>query len=159
MYVTIHEASGPHICHSDSDFQQYTAGLTVVPAAGGMVLNDDGHLLMIFRKGCWDLPKGKVDEGETLEVCAVREVQEETGITQLILKEKLQTTYHTYALGSEKIIKPSHWFLMYSKGNEKPIPQIEEDITAIAWMDKASVANILDNTYASIRELLGKHYL
>jgi 8-oxo-dGTP pyrophosphatase MutT (NUDIX family) len=159
MYITIHEPTGPHICHSDTEFQLFSTGLTVVQAAGGLVLNDDGHLLMIFRKGCWDLPKGKVDEGETLEVCAVREVQEETGITRLLLKEKLQTTYHTYLLGSEKIIKPSHWFLMYCHGNEKLVPQVEEAITEIAWMDKASVANILDNTYASIRELLKNHFL
>ena len=68
----------------------------VITAAGGLVLNPNTEILMIFRRGHWDLPKGKLDEGETIVSCAVREVQEETGLSDIHVDQFLLMTKHTY---------------------------------------------------------------
>ena len=83
--------------------------LTLVQAAGGLVLTPNQNVLLIFRRGKWDLPKGKLDDGEALDVCAVREVEEETGLSNIHLKEKLLITYHTYYEQGEHILKETHW--------------------------------------------------
>ncbi len=158
MYI-IHTPLGQKTLNTESDFNNYKMGLEIIEAAGGMVLNTQGEILMIYRRGFWDLPKGKIESGETTEICAIREVQEETGIKSLEIIEKLQVTYHTYTLGNKTILKPSHWFKMIHTDNEKTIPQAEEDITEIRWMNQKEVTTILNKSYESIRELLSKHYL
>ena len=75
----------------------------MVEAAGGLVFNKDGGILMIFRNGKWDLPKGKLEIGESVEECAIREVQEECGVSGLIIENKIKDTYHTYILEEENI--------------------------------------------------------
>lgn len=125
-------------------------------AAGGLVFNSDNELLMIFRRNKWDLPKGKLDEGETIEECAVREVQEETGLQLVELKDKLGTTLHTYTEKGVKIEKESHWFTMFSPGNQPLIPQTEEDITSIEWVSKEKLAACLQNTYGNIADIIAR---
>jgi 8-oxo-dGTP pyrophosphatase MutT (NUDIX family) len=144
---------------TEADFKSHTVSMEVIEAAGGMVLNTQGDVLMIFRRGFWDLPKGKIEPGESIEKCALREVQEETGLKRLEIIEKLQVTYHTYQIGNRTILKPSHWFRMIHLENEKTIPQTEEDITEIKWMNQKEVTAILDKSYSSICELLARHYL
>jgi 8-oxo-dGTP pyrophosphatase MutT (NUDIX family) len=158
MYI-IHTPFGQKSITTEADFKNYTIGMEIIEAAGGMVLNTQGDVLMIYRRGFWDLPKGKIDPGESTETCAIREVQEETGINRLEIIEKLQITYHTYTIGNKNIMKPSHWFRMIHTDNEKTIPQTEEDISEIRWMNQKEVTEILDKSYASISELLSKHYL
>jgi len=158
MYI-IHTPVGPMTLTTEADFKNHTIGMEIIEAAGGMVLNKHGDVLMIFRRGFWDLPKGKIEPGESIEKCAIREVQEETGINRLEIIKKLQVTYHTYMIGNKTILKPSHWFKMIHEENEKTIPQTEEDITEIKWMNQKEVNAILDKSYASISELLSKHYL
>src|SRR5687768_1665805 len=85
-------------------FAEIKKAFNLIQAAGGAVLNKENELLFIYRRGKWDLPKGKVDEGEELDACAVREVQEETGIQQIELKKLLCTTYHTYYEKEEIIL-------------------------------------------------------
>lgn len=126
----------------------------LVKAAGGLVLNDDHEILMIFRKGKWDLPKGKLDEGETLEACAVREVEEETGLTGVSLLSPLIITYHTYHEGTKFILKESHWYRMKSKKEMHFTPQLEEGITEIKWFDNKSTSKILPNTYPMIKDVI-----
>ena len=89
MYITIHEPNGVIQLESEESFKDYTKDKVIIEAAGGLVFNEKNELLMIFRRGFWDLPKGKVDEGETLEQCAVREVQEETGLQNIMLGDFL----------------------------------------------------------------------
>jgi 8-oxo-dGTP pyrophosphatase MutT (NUDIX family) len=126
----------------------------LIMASGGLVLNKNKEVLMIFRRGKWDLPKGKLDEGETLEQCAVREVEEETGIKNIELKEKLTETYHVYKEFGKHILKESHWYKMLCNTAQKLVPQTEEDITDIKWVKQSDLKNYTSNTYQTIMEVL-----
>jgi 8-oxo-dGTP pyrophosphatase MutT (NUDIX family) len=125
-----------------------------VKTGGGLVKNKAGEVLLIFRRGKWDLPKGKLDDGETLEECAVREVREETGLKQVKIGKEINTTYHTYIEFGKHILKESHWYMMLSKGDETFKPQVEEDITEILWVKKQDLKNYLDNTFPTIVAVL-----
>ena len=140
-------------------FKKYIADKIIIEAAGGMIFNDENKLLLIFRKGMWDMPKGKLDEGESIEECALREVTEETGLFTLTIEHKLQTTYHTYFIGKELILKPSHWFKMKFTGNEKLTPQMEEDITEIKWVTEEEAMQLLPIMYASVEEMIKSYFL
>lgn len=158
MYITIHEPNSVIQLESEEAFKDYIKDKIIIEAAGGLVFNEKNELLMIFRRGYWDLPKGKVDEGETLEQCAVREVQEETGLHLIQLGAFLTTTYHTYVLKGQIILKPSHWFKMECQGNETPIPQTEEDITAIQFVSKEITAQLLNEMYPTIRIVVEEYF-
>jgi len=114
----------------------------IIEAAGGLVLNERQEILAIYRLGVWDLPKGKVEKGETLDAAAVREVQEETGLDVIELKEPLIDTYHTYIdpRKNRRVLKISHWFLMQTKENEL-VPQREEDIELAVWLPLQELKN------------------
>jgi 8-oxo-dGTP pyrophosphatase MutT (NUDIX family) len=159
MYIIVHEPTGPVIFTQEQEWNTYLSEKLIIEAAGGMVFNPKGELLMMFRRGQWDMPKGKLDEGETIEACAVREVEEETGITNLRLNGKLQTTYHTYPFQGKTVLKPSHWFSMECSGTEDLVPQTEEDITELRWVDKVVAAELANEAYPSIREMIEKYYL
>jgi 8-oxo-dGTP pyrophosphatase MutT (NUDIX family) len=158
MYITIHEPNGVIQLESEEAFKDYTKDKIIIEAAGGLVFNEKNELLMIFRRGFWDLPKGKVDEGETLEQCAVREVQEETGLQNIKLGAFLTTTYHTYTQKGQTILKPSHWYKMENWLNETLIPQIEEDITAIKFVSKEFAYSMLDEMYPTIRIVVEQYF-
>jgi 8-oxo-dGTP pyrophosphatase MutT (NUDIX family) len=159
MYIIVHEPTGPAIFSNEQEWQSFCAEKMIIEAAGGMVFNPKGELLMMFRRGQWDMPKGKLDEGETIDACALREVEEETGISSLRLCEKLQTTYHTYTFQGKTVLKPSHWYKMEYSGKEDLVPQTEEDITELRWVDKVEAAALAKNAYPSIREMIEKYYL
>ena len=131
----------------------------IIKAAGGLVLNELGELLMIFRRGKWDLPKGKIDEGEDVETTALREVKEETGIKKLNLGAQIDTVYHVYYENDRHILKMTNWYKMTGKSNEKLIPETKEDITKAVWLDKVEVQKNLKNTYRSIADLIELNYL
>lgn len=132
--------------------QQYT----LINAAGGVVKNSKGQLLMIYRLGKWDLPKGKLEDGESIEQCAKREVAEECGIAEPKIIKQLPTTYHTYSIKSQKILKSTYWYEMLSKDDSELIPQVEEDIEKAQWSNDRQVKENLKNTYSSIKWLLGQ---
>jgi len=125
-------------------------------AAGGLVTNPMGQILWIFRRGYWDLPKGKLDDGETIQSCAVREVMEETGITDIQLHELLCFTNHTYfdKFLNEEVIKRSYWFHMTIPDMQQGQPQISEDIDKIEWHDLGKARHCLDQTYPTILEVI-----
>lgn len=127
---------------------------TIVTAAGGLVENEKGEVLLIFRRGKWDLPKGKLDPGETIEQCAVREVEEETGLQRIELKKQLTITYHTYAEFGKQILKDSHWYRMKVKGHQAIVPQTEEDISELKWVLKKDLPQYLNNTFLSVKDVL-----
>ncbi len=127
---------------------------TIIQAAGGLVTNEKDEILMIFRRGMWDLPKGKLDAGETLEDCAVREVKEETGLNNVQLIAPLIITYHTYHEGSKFILKESHWYRMRANGEQKLTPQTEEDIHDIKWVGKQELKTYMKKSFASVVDVL-----
>lgn len=126
----------------------------VILAGGGLVYNEHDEILLIFRKGFWDLPKGKLDDGETLSACALREVREETGIANILLHEKIITTYHTYQEKGNYILKESHWFKMSVQGKPTLTPQIEEEIEIAKWVSKDNIKNYMHPMYPAIRDIL-----
>jgi 8-oxo-dGTP pyrophosphatase MutT (NUDIX family) len=126
----------------------------LIKAAGGLVKNEKDEILMMFRRGKWDLPKGKLDEGETIESCAKREVEEETGLKKLQIIKPITITYHTYVQFGKHNLKESHWYAMRATGNEILIPQTEEDITEIIWVKKEDLENYYSNTFPTIIEVL-----
>ena len=128
----------------------------VVEAAGGLVQNGKGEFLFIFRNGKWDLPKGKLEPKEKNDSAAIREVSEETGITNIKLNAHITDTYHTYRLGNATILKNTHWFKMQYDGNEPLIPQESEDISIAKWVSKDNLTEVLKNTYDTIREVMSK---
>ena len=123
-----------------------------IVAAGGLITNEKNELLIMFRRGKWDLPKGKVDEGETLEVAALREVEEETGIKNVRLGKLVGVTNHEYFEKrlNEDVIKETHWFEMHANDQEEFVPQTEEDIENIIWADDVKLEECLKNTYPNI---------
>ena len=159
MYIIVHEPTGPIIFTQEQEWNAYLSEKLIIEAAGGMVFNPKGELLMMLRRGQWDMPKGKLDEGETVEACALREVEEETGISNLRLNGKLQTTYHTYSFQGKTVLKPSHWFRMECTGTEDLVPQTEEDITELRWVNKVEAAALANEAFPSIREMIEKYYL
>ena len=127
---------------------------SVILAAGGAVLNQQKDILLIYRRGKWDLPKGKLDKKESLEVCAVREVKEETGLKEVKLIEPLLTTYHTYDESGKHILKESHWYLMHADARQALHPQTEEDITEIKWVAQNDLSPYLKNSFPLIKDIL-----
>ncbi|MFD1140063.1 NUDIX hydrolase [Larkinella insperata] len=121
----------------------------VVKAAGGVVFKGD-KMLLIFRRGKWDLPKGKLDDGESSRVAAVREVEEETGV-KAALENRICTTWHTYTLNGSRILKRTKWYQMACLDDSGMTPQVDEDIEQIAWMDAKKTALAMTNSFSSIR--------
>ncbi len=142
--------------HDDIDYLQsiIQKQFIVIEAAGGLVENNFNEILFIFRRGKWDLPKGKKEEDEDIAVCAEREIEEETGVSHLTLIKKLTETYHIYEERGNNILKISHWFHFKCPDRQHPIPQTEEDITEIKWINKNNLNEPLLNTYETIREVL-----
>ena len=136
------------------NWESFCANYVLIEAAGGLVYNDKNQLLMIFRNGKWDLPKGKLEIGENIEQCAIREVEEECGVSGLIITQQLQKTYHTYEINGQKILKCTYWFEMQSSFKGNLIPQTEEGITAVVWVDKQVISEKLENSFGNIVELL-----
>jgi 8-oxo-dGTP pyrophosphatase MutT (NUDIX family) len=137
-----------------SSLEKIKKELTVIQASGGLVYSNDNKILLIFRRGKWDLPKGKLDEGEDLITCALREVEEETGLSDLKYKQSLCITYHTYYEKEQHILKESHWQLMKGNDHEELVPQTDEDIEKCVWVTIENLAPYLENAPASIIDVL-----
>ncbi len=144
------------VCNVDPDGD--LAAPVAVVAAGGLVEREAGgprEVLMIFRRGCWDLPKGKLDDGESIEACALREVSEEVGIPldRLAITAPLGTTVHGYPLPRRHVyaVKTTHWYAMATTA-EAFEAQDDEGIEAVAWIPLADAAERVG--YASLRNLL-----
>jgi len=127
-----------------------------IEASGGLVQNKRGDLLFIFRRNHWDLPKGKLEPNESVESAALREVSEETGISNIILGDRISDTFHTYRVGNATVLKKTNWFMMHYDGAESLIPQLSEDITLAKWIPKDQLIEVFDNTYDTIREVLAR---
>jgi 8-oxo-dGTP pyrophosphatase MutT (NUDIX family) len=138
----------------DKLFKDFQKCCIVIEAAGGIVRNGTGYLLFIKRRGKWDLPKGKIDEGENPSQAAFREIGEETGINKIFFITELQPTYHTYWIDADRILKKTYWFKYHEQVPQKPVPQAEEDITEVKWINPEKLKPILENTYGSVIDVL-----
>ncbi|MFA6923626.1 MAG: NUDIX domain-containing protein [Bacteroidales bacterium] len=125
-----------------------------IKAAGGMVRNSKGEYLFIFRRGKWDLPKGKLKRKEKITEAAIREVKEECGINDLKIMKELNSTYHIYYRRFYKILKKTYWFEMLNATDENPTPQLCEDITKAEWFDVNKIEKLFCNTYELIKEVV-----
>ena len=139
--------------HTDDLLEAFKAEMVVLPAGGGLVYTPQHTVLLIFRRGKWDLPKGKLDEGETMEECALREVQEETGLQNVGIQKPLTITWHTYQQDGQLILKESHWYLMQTPSEENLTPQLDEDIEVCKWVSIHELDNYLQNTHPSILDV------
>lgn len=138
--------------------------LTEIPAAGGLVQKEDTSLLFIKRFGVWDLPKGKIEKNETPESAAIREVEEECGVSGLKIIRQLDSTFHIYRspylnFPDNLVLKETKWFLMSIAGEQTMIPQIEENIEEVRWFAINKLDKVMENTYLSLREFLAKTIL
>ena len=123
------------------------------PAAGGVVVIDN-NFVAIERNGIPDLPKGHIEKGEDPQTAALREVEEETGISDLEIIKELPATWHCYLLDNQWTIKKTNWFLMRTKSGMKSIPQTEEGITKVYLVDKQGIADFEKKTFASLKTLV-----
>ena len=121
----------------------------VIKAAGGVVFKGD-KLLLMFRRGVWDLPKGKLDAGESSRKGAAREVQEETGV-RVSVGDRVCTTWHTYTMNGNRILKRTKWYRMSVLDDSRMAPQTEEDIEKLAWLNQRETKSALTNSFSSIR--------
>lgn len=124
-------------------------------AAGGVVFNSRKQALFIYRSGIWDLPKGKIDKDESVRDCALREVEEETGVKELSIVEDLKSSYHIYWHKKEWYLKRTYWFFMETSSTEALKPQLEEEITEAQWMNYEECREALKKTFRSLRESIG----
>jgi len=148
------EALVLHGADVDEVWELFSGLYVFVQAAGGCVTDERKRLLVIHRLGVWDLPKGKVEEGEAVEAAALREVREECGLVKLDLWKRLCETWHTYERNDRRFLKRTDWYLMRGSGSEEPVAQTEEDISEARWMTPVEVAAMKATTYPSLRKVI-----
>jgi 8-oxo-dGTP pyrophosphatase MutT (NUDIX family) len=143
----------------DEIWTEFQSLFRIIEAAGGIVNNPDGKVLFIKRLGKWDLPKGKMEKGESREESAVREIEEETGLKDVELVRFINTTYHIYIeRNGDKVLKCTHWFEMNFSGEDTSKPQIEEGITEVAWKNTSRIEEeVFPSTFKNI-ELIIKEF-
>lgn len=134
--------------------ENFKACFKFIEAAGGLTKNDKGEYLLIKRFGIWDLPKGKLENDETSKTGAMREVSEETGVSELKILKELPSTYHIYTRNKKNILKKTYWFLMKTSFAKPLKAQIKEDITEAVWMDRENSLIVLNESYRSVRDIL-----
>ncbi len=135
-------------------FDEFKACFTYVEAAGGVVMRPDKTFLIMKRNGLWDLPKGKLEKGESNEDAAIREVEEETGLKGLRIVNPILSTFHTYQITEDMRLKKTKWYEMAYDGDEEGTPQEEENITEIRWVEKGKTDFIRKKTYPSVLDVL-----
>ena len=143
------------ICSNDLEklWQDFQSIYKIIGAAGGVVRNEQNEVLMIFRRNSWDLPKGKIDDGESPEQAAVREIQEETGLNDVKLSKLIAYTYHTYDMNGKRILKKTWWYAM-STTETTLTPQTSEDIEEATWVELTTFLDTNPTIYGSILDVL-----
>ena len=134
-------------------FEVFSKEFHLVEAAGGIVTNEKGETLFIKRLGKWDLPKGKIEKGEEIKEAAIREVEEECGVSGLKITSEAKMSYHTYPYKGQTALKITYWFTMECQDQDL-VPQTEEDITAAVWLSPKDFPDVLKNTYPNIEDLM-----
>ena len=141
----------------DNDINELKIMFKIIKAGGGVVNNNKKEILFIYRMKKWDLPKGKLDKGETIKQCAKREVEEETKV-KVSCGKKILSTWHTYTKNKKFILKKTTWYMMESIDDSKMKPQKKEKIEKVEWMKKSSVDDILLNSYKTLNYLMKNYF-
>lgn len=141
--------------NTDETFKRFSESLKIIEAAGGLIFNSERtKILFIYRRNKWDLPKGKIDDGESIKKAAWREVAEECGLSTHRIEEHLMDTYHIYFFKEKYVLKKTYWYIM-SAEEEKLIPQAEEGITKAEWIPVGEALKLIaEETYPTILDLL-----
>jgi 8-oxo-dGTP pyrophosphatase MutT (NUDIX family) len=139
-------------------FKKFSEAYTSIDAAGGIVQNNEKEVLFIYRLGKWDLPKGKIEAGETPAIAAAREITEETGVSGLTLTEPICKTYHIYPAFNKTFLKTSHWFHFTTIDDAQLIAQTEENITEVKWIATKDIKEPVTNTYQNIKDVLSTYF-
>ena len=155
MFETSSSLSRIYIPTNDIEttYKEFCSQFKEVNAAGGLVSNRRGDVLLIRRNDLWDLPKGHQEADEDISVTALREVQEETGVERLKLRDLICVTDHCYRRNEIWHLKHTWWYDMLYTDPVDLTPQREEDITKAAWVARSSLSPYLKNTYPSIMEV------
>ncbi|MEY4658373.1 MAG: NUDIX hydrolase [Crocinitomicaceae bacterium] len=142
--------------HPKSEMKSFFKHFNKLKTAGGLVFHAKTQsYLWIKRLGIWDLPKGKIEPGESSKEAALREIREECGLMgEFTLKQRICSTYHVYEFKNKSILKKNNWYFVEYEGDLTTIPQTEEQITEVQWVDKKDFEACLNNTYPSIREVI-----
>lgn len=149
-----------HLYHKTEEklFKHLFKKLPVVVAGGGKVYNKKRDILFIFRNKKWDLPKGKIEKNESIGECAVREVEEETGIKNVEITRFLKRTFHVFKRDEEFRLKLTYWYEMYSEYEGTLTPQLNEGIKKVKWKSFKKSKKALRKTYSSIEQLFPMEY-
>lgn len=139
-------------------WKKFKTLFNVIEAAGGLIKNNNNKYLFIYRRGKWDLPKGKINKGETPYDTAIREVHEETGLNCVRIINEINKTYHIYRLKDRLVLKKTYWFLMLNEGTDDITIQTEEDIEKAFWFDEKCLNNILNDSYESLKDVYNTHF-
>lgn len=141
---------------TDEIWNEFNKLFRIIEAAGGIVNRPNGDILFIKRLGKWDLPKGKMEKGESREDSAIREIEEETGLRNVVLKDFINTTYHIYTeRNGDSVLKCTHWFEMFFDGEDTSKPQTEEGITEVAWKNTSQIENeVFPSTFKNIKLII-----
>lgn len=159
-FSKLDEFGGLCVYHESLDllWQEFCSLYRFIEAAGGIVKNSEGEQLFILRHGLWDLPKGKIESGETPEEGAIREVEEECGISGLSIERELPSSYHTYkSRKGDPMLKRTYWFAMNSSFEGELTPQLEEEITEATWFKEEDQDPIRNKTFGSITDVMDSY--
>ncbi|MEO7175854.1 MAG: NUDIX domain-containing protein [Saprospiraceae bacterium] len=138
-------------------FADFKSIYSEIRAGGGLVVNPQGEILFIFRRGMWDLPKGKMDKGETISETAIREVYEETGLKKAKLGQFLCDSYHCYKTkGGTRLLKFTSWFAM-TANQAKLQPQALEDIEQAVWLSLSEFEQAKYKAFNNIHDVLASY--
>jgi len=138
---------------------KFFSNFELISAAGGLIVNPKGELLMIRRFSKWDLPKGKIETNEEIQTAAIRECIEETALQNMSIVKELGSTYHIYEINYKPMLKRTYWFLMKTDSDNELIPQLEEGIEEAKWMKRDEVIEALKDSYDSLKDLITHNYL
>jgi 8-oxo-dGTP pyrophosphatase MutT (NUDIX family) len=139
-------------------WQSFSHSFRKIIAAGGLVRNINNEFLFIFRNQKWDLPKGKLEENESIKACSIREVEEECGVNGLKISFPLNTSYHMYIENDCWILKETYWFVMDTSFVGDLVAQQEEGIQFVEWKSPSELEECLSNTYSNIQKVLQNYY-
>ncbi len=150
--------TGVYLYHSNPEklWKHLLKHFPLIEAGGGVVQHQNGKILFIFRNNKWDLPKGRIEKKEMLLDGALREVMEETGVKDLIVKKKLSDTYHIFSRNGKYKLKKTYWYLMHTSYEGVLEPQLDEGIQRATWKNKEEISALMENAYENIKLILSE---